>query len=79
MVVEKIKKWLMFFCGILTAIIIANWISNNIVNIIGISGWSRFLLSFILYAFLFFTILYALERIFKVNFFGLNKDGPFYR
>jgi hypothetical protein len=69
---STVKKWLLFFAGILTAIIIADWLSNVIVAAAGMSGWSRFLTSFILYAALFFAILYGIERIFGINFFGLN-------
>jgi predicted membrane protein len=68
--VPAIKKWVMFFIGILVAIITADWISNLIVTAAGISGWSRFVVSFILYAVLFFAILYGIERVTGIRFFG---------
>jgi cadmium resistance protein CadD (predicted permease) len=74
--VPAIKRWIVFFIGILFAIITANSVSNLIVTVAGISGWSRFLVSFILYAVLFFVILYSIEKIFGISFFGLNQQEP---
>jgi hypothetical protein len=71
---RAIKKWLVFFCGILTAIVIADRLSNFVVSAAGIVGWSRFLVSFIIYAVLFFALLYVIERIFGISFFGMNQD-----
>ena len=72
MEMRAIKKWLVFFCAILMAIMIADRLSNFIVSAAGIVGWSRFLVSFIIYAILFFSLLYAIERIFGIRFFGMN-------
>ncbi|WAC05826.1 MAG: hypothetical protein OS112_04150 [Methanoregula sp.] len=72
---KTVKKWVVFFAGILAAIIIADWLSNLIVTAAGIGGWPRFLVSFILYAVLFFAILYGIEKIFGISFFGINRDG----
>ena len=74
--VPAIKKWIVFFIGILFAIIIADWISNLIVMAAGISGWSRFVVSFILYAVLFFAILYGIEKVFGISFFCMNPEEP---
>ncbi|MFA6363478.1 hypothetical protein [Methanoregula sp.] len=68
-----IKKWVIFFLGILCAIIIANWISTKIVVYTGMTGWTNFVVSFILYALLFFGILYAMEKLFKIEFFGFGR------
>ena len=76
MEMRAIKKWLVFFCGILAAIVVADQLSNFIVSAAGITGWSRFLLSFIIYAVLFFFLLHAIERIFGIRFFGINRDEP---
>jgi hypothetical protein len=65
-----VKKWLVFFIGILCAIIIADLLSNTIVSTIGTTGWIKFLVSFILYAVLFFAALYVMEKIFHIEFFG---------
>ena len=75
--VSAIKKWIVFFIGILAAIIIADWLSNLIVAAAGISGWSRFVVSFFLYAALFFAILYGIERMTGIRFFGCGcSDDP---
>jgi cadmium resistance protein CadD (predicted permease) len=75
--VSAIKKWIVFFIGILAAIIIADWLANLIVAAAGISGWSRFVVSFVLYAALFFAILYGIERVTGIRFFGCGcSDDP---
>jgi multisubunit Na+/H+ antiporter MnhE subunit len=65
-----VRKWAVFFIGILCAIVIADALSNVLVSATGMSGWMKFLVSFILYAVFFFAILYALEKIFQIEFFG---------
>ncbi|WP_292368756.1 hypothetical protein [Methanoregula sp. UBA64] len=69
----EIKKWVIFFAGILVAIIIANALSNIIMSYTGITGWVEFLVSFVLYAGLFFGILYLMERFLGIEFFGFNR------
>jgi len=69
-----VKKWAIFFIGILCAIIIADALSNAIVSATGMVGWIKFLVSFILYAVFFFSILYALEKIFHIEFFGFWRE-----
>ncbi len=73
---RAIKKWLVVFCGILAAIVVADLLSNFIVSAAGITGWSRFLMSFIIFAVLFFFLLHAIERIFGIRFFSMNRDEP---
>ena len=68
-----IKKWVIFFLGILCAIIIANALSNLIVTYAGMTGWVNFVVSFVLYAVLFFAILYAIEKLFGIEFFGFGR------
>jgi len=69
-----VKKWAVFFIGILWAIVIADALSNVIVSATGMVGWMKFLVSFILYAVFFFAILYALEKIFHIEFFGFWRE-----
>jgi multisubunit Na+/H+ antiporter MnhE subunit len=69
-----VRKWAVFFIGILCAIVIADALSNVLVSATGISGWMKFLVSFILYAVFFFAILYALEKIFQIEFFGFWRE-----
>jgi hypothetical protein len=68
-----IKKLVIFFLGILVAIIIANWLSNLIMAYAGMTGWVNFVVSFVLYAVFFFAILYALEKVFGIEFFGFGR------
>jgi|GEM_PF-477790 len=69
-----VKKWATFFIGILCAIVIADALSNVIVSAAGITGWMSFLINFVLYAVFFFAILYAIERIFHIEFFGFWRE-----
>jgi hypothetical protein len=69
-----VKKWAIFFIGILTAIMIADALSNLLVSATGMAGWMKFLVSFILYAVFFFAILYLLEKIFHIEFFGFRRE-----
>jgi uncharacterized protein HemY len=69
-----VKKWAVFFIGILCAIVIADTLSNVLVSATGMSGWMQYLVSFILYAVFFFAILYALEKIFQIEFFGFWRE-----
>jgi len=71
---SKVQKWLVFFAGILCAILIADAVSNFIVNAAGITGWAKFVITFILYAGLFFAILYILEKLFHIEFFGFGRE-----
>ena len=69
-----VKKWALFFIGILCAIVIADALSNVIVSAAGITGWANFLINFFLYAAFFFAILYIIERIFHIEFFGFGRE-----
>ena len=53
---------------------IADVVSLVILSVAGIEGWMKFLLNFVLYAVFFFAILFALEKIFHIKFFGFNKE-----
>jgi len=69
-----VKKWAIFFIGILTAIVIADALSNLLVSATGMAGLMKFLVSFILYAVFFFAILYLQEKIFHIEFFGFWRE-----
>jgi uncharacterized membrane protein len=70
---SSVKKWGVFFIGILCAIIIADALANTIVTATGITGVARFLIDFVLYAILFFGILYVFEKTFHIDFFGFRN------
>ncbi len=69
-----VKKWGIFFIGILCAIVLADALATVLVAYAGIVGWIKFLVNFVLYAVFFFAILYALEKIFNIRFFGFGKE-----
>jgi hypothetical protein len=69
-----VKKWAIFFISILVAILIADRLSTIIIATTGFTGVVQFLLSFILYAVLFFAILYVIQKVFKVDFFGFYRE-----
>lgn len=67
-----VKKWVIFFAGILCAILIGDSLSNILVSLAGLSGMAGFIVNFVLYAVIFFSVLYVLEKIFHIEFFGLK-------
>ncbi|MFZ0005185.1 MAG: hypothetical protein WCC86_08225 [Methanoregula sp.] len=69
----EVKKWIIFFLGILCAIVIANALSNMIMNNSGVTGWVNFVVNFILYAVFFFAILYVMEKLLGIDFFGFGR------
>lgn len=71
---SSVRKWAFFFIGIICSILIADTLSNAIVTAAGLNGWIRFTVSFVLYAVLFFGILYAIEKIFGIRFFNFFQE-----
>jgi hypothetical protein len=69
-----VKKWVIFFAGILCAILIADTLSTILVNLARITDPARFIVTFVLYAVFFFGVLYALEKLFHIEFFGFNRE-----
>jgi hypothetical protein len=67
-----VKKWVIFFAGILVAILVGDSLSNILVSLAGLSGMAGFIVNFVLYAVIFFSVLYLLEKVFHIEFFGLN-------
>jgi len=68
------RKWVTFFAGILCAVIIADMIANTIVAFTGITGPVRLVAGFVLYAVLFFGVLYAIEKLLGIEFFGFGRS-----
>ena len=69
-----IKKWTIFFIGILCAILIANFLSNEIVAIANLTGTAGFIIGFVLYALFFFGVLYLIEKTTGIVFFRFSYD-----
>jgi hypothetical protein len=68
----KVKKWAIFFAGILCAALIANALSTAIIAAAQLTGPVGFIISFVLYAVFFFGVLYAIEKIIRVPFFRFS-------
>ena len=71
---SSVRRWAVFFIGILCSILIADTVSNAIVTVVGLNGWIKFLVSFVLYTVLFFGILYAIEKVMGIRFFGFFQE-----
>ena len=71
---SSVRKWAFFLFGILCSILISDTLSNAIVTASGLNGWIRFIVSFVLYAVLFFGLLYAIEKIFGIRFFDFFHE-----
>jgi hypothetical protein len=69
-----VKKWVLFFIGILCAILIANTLSNAIVAAVQLTGPAGFIIGFVLYAVFFFGVLYGIEKITGILFFRFSYD-----
>lgn len=69
-----VKKWAIFFISILAAILIADRLSNMIVAVLGFTGVVQFIVSFIIYALLFFAILYVIQKVFSIDIFGFYRE-----
>ena len=70
----SVRKWAVFFISILCAILIADTLSNAIVSAAGLNGWIQFIVSFVLYAVLFFGILYIIEKTLGIKFFEFFQE-----
>ncbi|MGB7787563.1 hypothetical protein [Methanoregula sp.] len=70
----SVKKWAIFFAGILCAALIANALSTVIIGAAQLTGAAGFIISFVLYAVFFFGVLYIIEKITGVTFFRFSYD-----
>jgi hypothetical protein len=69
-----VKRWVLFFAGILGAVLMADALSTILISATGLEGSMKLLSGFILYALLFFGILYAIQKIFHFEFFSFWRD-----
>jgi hypothetical protein len=69
-----VKKWLVFFAGIVGAVLLADALSTILISATGLEGSVKLFAGFILYALLFFGILYAVQKIFHFEFFSFWKE-----
>jgi hypothetical protein len=69
-----VKKWVVFFAGIIGAVLLADALSTILIAATGLEGSVKLFAGFILYALLFFGILYAVQKIFHFEFFSFWKE-----
>jgi hypothetical protein len=60
---STIKRWVVLFVSLLIAIVLSRFLSGLVLGLLGISGIGGFVLGFVLYAVVFFGVLYVIERI----------------
>jgi hypothetical protein len=65
----SVKKVVTLFAGILVAFFIANALSNVLVVLFRLEGWTGGIVSFILYAVFFFAVLHFLQKYTHFDFF----------
>jgi Ca2+/H+ antiporter len=59
---SSVKRGVTLIFVLLCAILIANWISNVLMSVIGLTGVPEFIAGFVIYAAIFFGVLYLFER-----------------
>jgi len=70
----SIKKVIILVIGILVAFLIANALANIVVMLSGLTGAAGMVLSFVVYAVLFFFVLHLLQKYAHIVFFGFDRE-----
>ena len=70
----SIKKVITLVIGILVAFLIANALANIVVMLSGLTGAAGMVLSFVVYAVLFFFVLHLLQKYAHIVFFGFDRE-----
>ena len=70
----SIKKVVTLVIGILVAFLIANALANIVVMLSGLKGAAGMVLSFVVYAVLFFFVLHLLQKYAHIVFFGFDRE-----
>jgi hypothetical protein len=61
--VSTVTRWVVLFVSLLIAIVLSRVLSGLVLGLLGISGIGGFILGFVLYAVVFFGVLYVIEQI----------------
>nr|WP_321349520.1 hypothetical protein [uncultured Methanoregula sp.] len=69
-----VKKWAIFFLCILIAILVADRLAGIIVGALNVTGGIGIVLNFVAYALIFFAVLFVIEKVFKIDFFGFYRE-----
>jgi O-antigen/teichoic acid export membrane protein len=70
----SLRKVITLLVGILAAFLIADALSNVVVMLSGLKGAAGMIVSFIVYAVIFFAVLHLLEKYAHIVFFGFDRD-----
>lgn len=65
----SVKRIVTLIVVLLCAILVANFISNVLMNLLGLGGIPGFIFGFVVYAAIFFGVLYLFERVTGISIF----------
>ena len=71
---ESVKRGIVLFLGVVSAVLIADAISGIIVTLSGFTGTAAFFLNFLVYAGILFGVLYVLKRFAGIDIFRFGGD-----
>jgi len=74
MELQSVKKVITLVLGILVAFLIADVLSTLIVGMSGLKGAAGMVVSFVVYAAIFFFVLRLLEKYAHIVFFGFDRE-----
>jgi O-antigen/teichoic acid export membrane protein len=74
MEMQAVKKVITLALGILVAFLIADVLSNILVMMSGMKGAAGMVVSFVVYAVIFFFVLHLLEKYAHIVFFGFDRE-----
>ncbi len=69
----SVRKVFTIFLGILGAFIIADTLTGLLLISTGLEGAAGMVVSFVIYAVIFFAVLHVLHRYAHIDFFGFNR------
>ena len=71
---ESVKRGVVLFLGIVSAVLIADAISGVVVSLSGFTGTAAFFLNFLVYAGILFGVIYLLKRFAGIDIFRFGGD-----
>lgn len=71
---ESVKRGVVLFLGIVSAVLIADALSGLIVTFSGLTGTAAFFLSFLVYAGILFGVIFVLKRFAGIDIFRFGGD-----
>jgi hypothetical protein len=74
---ESVKRGIVLFLGIVSAVLIADALSGGVVTLSGFTGTAAFFLNFLVYAGILFGVIYVLKRYAGIDIFRFGWG--FYR